>query len=128
LLKNGKFEQRFSSWKPWQSARNSSNLLSIISIRDVAGCRNALRIENPGAKLIGLQQLVKVSSGKVYRISGSCRSTATSNSKILFGGRIGFWRNCVPLCSHGLRQHFFYGRIYKYKFGRNAIIEIPTAF
>jgi len=91
LLKNGKFEQRFSSWKPWQTARNSSNLLSVITIRDVPGCRKALRIENPKAKLIGLQQLVKVSSGKVYRLSGTCRSTGTSDSKILFGGRIGFW-------------------------------------
>ena len=91
LLKNGKFEQKFSGWSPWQAAKNSSNLLSVITIRDVAGCRNALRIENPNAKLIGLQQLVNVSSGKVYRLSGTCRSTGTSDNKILFGGRIGFW-------------------------------------
>ena len=48
----------------------------------------AVRIENGGGEMIGVQQVVRVVSGGVYRLSASVRSVATNDSSVMFGGRV----------------------------------------
>ncbi|NLF38891.1 hypothetical protein GX586_05560 [bacterium] len=87
LLKNGTFAEGLASWYCWQGAKEATNAVKAV----VALGRPALRIENPEAKLIGMQQLVTVESGVVYRLSGAARSVATTDSSVLFGGRLAFY-------------------------------------
>ena len=91
ILKNGNFKNELESWGFWGNAESYSNKISVLVSNGKHGKYNFLRIENPQKNLIGLQQLAKVSSGSVYRISGSARSTVTNDSNIIFGGRIGFY-------------------------------------
>ncbi len=91
ILKNGNFKNKLESWGFWGNAESYSNKVSILVSDGKQGKYNLLRIENPNKNLIGLQQLAKVSSGSVYKISGSARSTITNDSNIIFGGRIGFY-------------------------------------
>ena len=91
ILKNGNFKNKLESWGFWGNAESYSNKVSVLVSDGKHGKYNFLKIEDPNKNLIGLQQLAKVSSGSVYRISGSARSTVTNNSKIIFGGRIGFY-------------------------------------
>ena len=91
ILKNGNFKNKLESWEFWGNAESYSNKVSILVSNGKHGKYNFLRIENPHKNLIGLQQLAKVSSGSVYKISGSARSTITNDSNIIFGGRIGFY-------------------------------------
>jgi len=90
LLKNGQFKEKLKNWQLWHSAKTFSNTVKIISVVG-KNFRNAVRIENPLKKLVGIQQGVKVKSNAVYRLSGTVRSTATNNNEIIFGGRIGFY-------------------------------------
>jgi len=90
LLKNGRFKERLENWQLWQSAKTFSNTVNIINVTSKT-FKNAVRIENPIKKLVGIQQRVKVKSNTVYRLSGIVRSTATNNNDIIFGGRIGFF-------------------------------------
>lgn len=91
VLKNGNFKTKLDKWGFWGNADNYSNKVSILVSDGKQGKYNFLRIENPYKNLIGVQQLANVSSGSVYRLSGSARSTVTNNSSIIFGGRIGFY-------------------------------------
>ena len=90
LLKDGQFKEKLKTWQLWQSAKTFSNSVKIINITG-KNFKNAVRIENPMQKLVGIQQLVKVKSNTIYRLSGTVRSTATNNNDIIFGGRIGFY-------------------------------------
>ena len=90
LLINGNFENKLNDWQLWQSAKTISNSVKFINITGNK-FNNAVRIENPMKKLVGIQQRVNVKSNTVYRLSGIVRSTATNNNDIIFGGRIGFY-------------------------------------
>ena len=90
MLKNGSFNEKLKNWQLWHSAKSLSNTVKIINITG-AKFKNALRIENPMKNLVGIQQRVRVVSNVVYKLSGIARSVATTNSKIIFGGRIGFF-------------------------------------
>jgi len=90
-LINGNFENKFQNWQLWHSAKTFSNTVKFINITAKKN-GNAIRIENPMKKLVGIQQRVKVESNAVYRLSGFARSIVTNNPKILFGGRIALWQ------------------------------------
>ena len=90
LLKDGRFKEKLKSWQLWRSAKAFSNTVKVINVT-AKTFENAVRIENPIKKLVGVQQRVKVKSNTVYRLSGIVRSTATNNNDIIFGGRIGFF-------------------------------------
>jgi len=88
LLKNSSFKTGQENWQPWQHAKNQPENVKVISVGDNAHFDTALRIENPNAVLIGMQQLASMKSGAVYRLSGTARSTRTHDDEIIFGGRI----------------------------------------
>ena len=90
LLINGNFENEFQNWHLWQSAKIFSNSVKFVNVTN-KNFKSAVRIENPMKKLVGIQQLVKVKSNSIYRLSGIARSTATKNNDIIFGGRLGFY-------------------------------------
>jgi|GEM_PF-460161 len=89
LLKNGNFDNKLENWSFWQSAKTLSNTVKIISVSGKK-FKNAVRIENPMKKLVGIQQRVRVISNAVYKLSGIARSLGNDKSKI-FGGRIALW-------------------------------------
>ena len=91
LLKNGSFNEKFKNWQLWHSAKTLSNTVKIINVTGKK-FRNAVRIENPMKKLVGIQQPVRLVSNSIYRLSASARSVATNNPKILFGGRLALWQ------------------------------------
>ncbi|MCX7846707.1 MAG: hypothetical protein N2595_01545 [bacterium] len=91
LLRNGGFDEDLSSWQFWNAARSVSNCLRIVPARTSMGMRYALRIENPQRLLVGVEQRVVLVSNTVYRLGGAARSVATTDSNVLFGGRIAVW-------------------------------------
>ena len=90
MVKNGGFKEKLKHWQFWQSAKTFSNTVKFINVTG-KNFRNAVRIENPMKKLVGIQQRVSVKSNSVYRLSGTARSTATNKNDIIFGGRIAFY-------------------------------------
>ncbi len=82
ILKNGRFLNGMENWRYWQYGGTYTNNIKFYT--------GILKIENPYKKLIGLQQNVPVISGEVYRLSGVARSMDTTDSSILFGGRVAF--------------------------------------
>ncbi len=89
LIKNGNFVDEKKCWSPWQYANTYSNLVKVVTYEGKNGKYKVLRIENPYAKLIGLNQAVKVEAGKIYKLSAAARSTVTNSSAIIFGARVG---------------------------------------
>jgi len=87
LIKNSNFSDKLNNWEYWGAGTKSNNLIQIK--RGVSG--NYIQINNPDKKLIGVKQNINVTSGTVYRLSGKARSVLTTDSKILFGGRIAFF-------------------------------------
>ncbi len=88
LLKNSLFKTGKENWGAWQHAKNQPENITIIDVENNKNFDSALRIENPKAVLIGLQQLASLKSGTVYRLSGAVRSTQSNDNKKIFGGRI----------------------------------------
>jgi len=88
LLKNSLFKTGKENWYPWQHAKNQPKNITIVDVENNKNFDSALRIENPKAVLIGLQQLASLKSGTVYRLSGAVRSTQCNDNKKIFGGRI----------------------------------------
>ena len=83
MLQNGRFLDGMANWQYWQyGVAHTNNIM----VQD-----NIVRIENPSAQLIGIQQRIAVVSGAVYRLSGVARSVATTQSDIIFGGRVAFF-------------------------------------
>lgn len=80
-----------NSWSPWSLWSAANTYTQCASLVNYAGSTNAVRIENPYAKLVGLQRTVSLVSGSIYRLSGAVRSVATNDSGTLFGGRIALW-------------------------------------
>ena len=89
ILKNGVFSYGKKYWNPWQNAKTYSNLVKTVVYEGKNGNYKVLRIENPHAKLIGLNQAIKVKKDRIYKLSAAARSTITNNSGIIFGGRVG---------------------------------------
>ena len=89
ILKNGAFTDGKKYWNPWQNARMHSNLVKTVICKGDSGNYNVLRIENPYAKLIGVNQAMIVEKNKIYKLSAAVRSTITNSSAVIFGGRIG---------------------------------------
>ena len=90
MIRNAKFNLQLKNWEFWNEGKNESENISVVKTENLNTATNALRIENPKAKLMGVQQLIRVVSGEVYRLSASVRSSGNDSSKI-FGGRIAFW-------------------------------------
>ena len=88
LLKNSFFKSGKDNWGAWQHAKNQPENITIVDVENNKNFDYALRIENPKAVLIGLQQLASLKSGTVYRLSGIVRSTQSDDNKKIFGGRI----------------------------------------
>ena len=88
LLKNSTFKSGKDNWQPWQHAKNQPDNLKIISVDNNNDFDSALKIENPNAVLIGMQQVASVKSGSVYRLSGTVRSMLPRDDDKIFGGRI----------------------------------------
>ena len=91
LLKNGQFAERLTHWTLWRDAKIYSNAVHVITAPGPAGDRMVLRIENPYKAQVGVQQLARVVSGQVYRLSASVRSVATHDTNAIFGGRVAFY-------------------------------------
>lgn len=91
LLKNGNFSERLANWSMWRDAKTYPNALNVVLVPGPSGARTALRIENPYKAQIGVQQLARVESGSVYRLSATVRSVATHDTNVIFGGRVAFY-------------------------------------
>jgi len=87
LAQNGDFAQGLKSWDYWQHACSATSEVKVTQI-GAQPAQWALQIQNPHKQLTGVRQLVTLTSGTVYRLSARARSTATTNSKIVFGGRV----------------------------------------
>ena len=83
LLANNKFTDGMSFWQPWNQARSITGAVRVVD--------GAVRIVNPRAKPVGVQQVVNVTSGVVYRLSGFAKSVGTQSASKIFGARIAFW-------------------------------------
>ncbi len=99
LLKNGSFAEGLKCWTFWRAARDVKDAVVVVPI-EYYNNTSAARINDPQGELMGVQQLVSVESGKVYRLSGAVRSLATTDSSVLFGGRIAFFQ---PQREHELK-------------------------
>lgn len=87
LIRNGDFAAGLQAWSLWKEAHALSNQ---VSANEYNG-HTLLRIENPTRKMIGVQQAVQAISGRVYRLGARVRSVATTDSAVIFGGRIAFY-------------------------------------
>lgn len=87
LLENNSFSDGLRSWTHWQQARLDTCLVQTVVVTDAGATSNAVRIANPRAQLVGVQQLVPLTSGIVYRLSASVRSLGNNPSRV-FGGRL----------------------------------------
>jgi len=84
LLKNGDFRNGMQHWHVRSQPRTPGHSIAIVQADKFA---QAVRIENPEAKIVGVEQRVKMSPG-VYRLSARGRSVATHNNDIIFGGEV----------------------------------------
>lgn len=88
LLKNSGFADGLAGWTAWPPGTGLTGALSVVAVADAQKVRHALRIENGERAMIGVQQLVMMTSGQVYRLSAQVRSVATNDSSVMFGGRV----------------------------------------
>ncbi len=91
LVKNGGFAKGLEGWSYWKDGRALTNQIKVVHYDDKFRTTYVLRIENPGKKMLGVHQPVSLSSGAVYRLSAKVRSTATSDSSVIFGGRVALY-------------------------------------
>jgi len=91
MVKNGDFAKGLQGWSYWKDARAASNLISVVRHDDKYRTTHVLRIENPGKKMVGVQQPMALVSGAIYRLSAKVRSTATTDSSVIFGGRVALY-------------------------------------
>jgi len=90
LVKNGDFSLGLTNWSFWQHASESPSHIRVIQTA-MSPDQYALRIYNPDAKLCGVQQIISVVSGTVYRLHARARSIATVDSHVIFGGRVALY-------------------------------------
>jgi len=74
LLKNSSFKSGQDNWQPWQKAKDSPENIKIVNVENNQNFDFALRIENPGAGLIGMQQLASLKSGWASMTNGGRKS------------------------------------------------------
>ena len=87
LLKNGGFKNNINGWGLWREAKKNPENVKVVDVENNYKISNAVIIENPNKKMIGISQIATLTSGTVYRLSGAVRSLGNDGSKI-FGGRI----------------------------------------
>jgi hypothetical protein len=87
LSQNGDFTQGLTGWDYWQHACSATNEVRVLQV-SAQPRQFALQIQNPTKSLTGVRQLLPLESGAVYRLSARARSLATTNPKIVFGGRV----------------------------------------
>lgn len=85
LLRNGSFEEGFGGWLPWRDER-ITNTVWFVRHEGVS----AVCLVNPGGGLGGLQQLVQVRTGGVYRLSARVRGHGNIAGQLL-GARAAVW-------------------------------------
>ncbi|RLD08498.1 MAG: hypothetical protein DRI44_09750 [Chlamydiae bacterium] len=90
LLKNGDLDDGMMGWHLWRNAKKTPDNIKIVDIKNNNSFSHAVRIENPNRKLLGISQTASLTSGTVYRLSGTVRSLGNDKSKI-FGGRIAIY-------------------------------------
>lgn len=95
LLRNGRFAQGTAGWTYWSQTKQFTNAVTTVAYPGRVAT-TALRLENPGGALIGMQQLVNVRSGQVYRLGARVRSTVTTDSKMPFGARVAVYAPGQP--------------------------------
>jgi len=83
LVRNGSFVDRLNGWMLNQAAIMRSNMVG--ALYDFAGWHpvGIVRLASPGGTGVGIQQMVPLLSGAVYRLSGMARSVEPS-----FSGRV----------------------------------------
>jgi len=87
LAQNGDFAQGLKGWDYWQHACSATTEIQLAQVA-MQPAQWALQIQNPLKQLTGVRQLVSLVSGTVYRLSARARSCATTDSKVVFGGRV----------------------------------------
>lgn len=85
LLRNPAFTDGVREWLPW---RDDDITNRVWFVTDAYG--GAMRMANPRGTLAGVQQLVMLTSGSVYRLSARARSLGTDGTR-LFGARVAVW-------------------------------------
>lgn len=85
LLRNAAFTDGMQHWLPW---RDDDITNTVWFVRDTHGI--AMRMANPRGTLAGVQQLVPLVSGGVYRLSARVRSLGEDPAR-LFGARVAVW-------------------------------------
>ena len=89
LVLNSSFTNGLAHWSLFRDAKQAPETVSVIAVSDTKGITHAVRINNPAAKNVGVQQVVRVTAGRPYRLIGTVHSPRYSfeMSKV-FGGRI----------------------------------------
>ena len=88
LLNNSTFAEGLAGWTVWPPGTGLSKAVNVVSAAGGGNGARALRIENGLGAMIGVQQVARVVSGGVYRLSARVRSVATNDSNVMFGGRV----------------------------------------
>jgi len=109
LLKNGNFQHDLSSWRFWNYAKNDTTTVKRLEYNKIitrsyielngngeieektkekSVASASVRIRNLKNKRTGLSTVCNVTSGRVYRLSGSVKTVDSSN---LFGARLAFF-------------------------------------
>lgn len=88
LLRNSNFGEGLQGWWPWPPGTALTNHVRVVGAEGAQGASYALRIEGSGGELIGMQQVVRLETGRVYRLRAQVRSVLTNDSTIMFGGRV----------------------------------------
>jgi len=90
MLKNSKFDEGMDEWHLWRGAKKNPQNVKNVEVEYNNNFSSAIRIENPDKILLGISQVATLTSGSVYRLSGTVRSLGNDGTKI-FGGRIAIY-------------------------------------
>jgi hypothetical protein len=86
LVRNPQFLTGLQAWLPWH-APQATNTTTVLPDAAHGG---AVRIANPDAAMPGIQQLIPLRTGSVYRLSAMARALG-NNPAAIFGGRVALW-------------------------------------
>lgn len=93
LVKNGMFLEGLANWSVWGSSY--SNVAPLIIWTNIEG-KTCVRLSNPDGKLVGLKQHLAITSGDVFRLSASVRSSGTNTNVRPLGLRIALYSPGYP--------------------------------
>ena len=89
LLDNGSFTRLWAGWTPRDDAAGIDG--------SVVYARGQVRLMNPAGKMVGIEQGVALTSGAVYKLTGSVRSLCTNDLEAAFGARVGCFIHYQPV-------------------------------